>query len=389
MRNGIHEGHRLARSHALAEGLGLDGHGVGHLDGIVIVLRAVLIRLAAVRGVTDNRTIGGTGEAEHLGAGIRAGVDAGRRRGNVLGRGNAHGHLDGLRGIGRIDVIGILHGAFDSKGLCLELCGVKALDALPLNVDQIGLAAGEGQADLFCKAPVALGARVLSGLRDHGISKGNVHVIELIHLLVHVLARLGEQGVQILGAVLLRDPCGVLGCFLPIHPEVQVIGHGVLHARGSAPRLQLQRRRVTREMLGRTRLVARRRPGDRRRTAGALGEVLGNIGPGVPAAGLDPHGRCALGEDLMGRRSRDLEIHRGDDRRIDSRDLAVVVSREVLDLERLLREIGAFRGIRPLPVVEVSTVLAGGRDRDGPADIASHVDLIGPARVALTVKRGV
>ena len=91
----------------------------------------------------------------------------------------------------------------------------------------------------------------------------------------------------------------------------------------------------------------------------------------------------------MGRRSRDLEVHRGDDWRVDSRDLAVVVSREVLDLKRLLREVGALRGIRPLPVVEVAPVLAGGRDRDGPADIASHVDLIGPARVALTVKRGV
>ena len=389
MRDGVREGRRLARCHALAEGLGLDGHGVGHLDGIVIVLRAVLVRLAAVRGVANDRAIGGTGEAEHLGAGIRARIDAGRRRGNVLGRGNMHGHLDGLRGIGRIDVIGILHGAFDSKGLCLELCGVKALDALPFNIDQIGFAAGEGQADLFCKAPVALGPRVLSGLRDHGISKGNVHVIELVHLLVHVLSRLGEQGVQALGAVLLRDPCGVLGRFLPIHPEVQVIGHGVLHARGSAPRLQLQRRRVARKVLGRTRLIARRRPGDRRRTAGALGEVLGNIGPGVPAAGLDLHGRCALRKNLMGRRSRDLEVHRGDDRRVDSRDLAVVVSREVLDLKRLLREVGALRGIRPLPVVEVAPVLAGGRDRDGPADIASHVDLIGPARVALTVKCGV
>ena len=300
-----------------------------------------------------------------------------------------HGYLNGLRCTGRVNIRRVADPTLRSQGLSAQIGRIKTIHLPPFDVYQIGLATGKGHAHLARKAPVALAPAILDALRGHGIFKGDIDVIERAQRRVHVRARLRKHGVQVLGAVPLRDPCRVARGRLTVHVKVKAVRKGVLHALvGSASCREFEGTRVDRKVRGLPLLVTRGRPGDPDRTVGGR-EVLRGIGPGALAANPDLQRGRGLGKQRAGTGRLDLQVDRRDERRVHGGDLAAVRKRIAGDGQRFLRKVGAFGRVLPYPMAKGAAVLRRCGNRDGRAQGALHLKAGRPVLIVLPVVRGV
>ena len=389
IRDAVLIGRGLARGPSAKEGLGLEGHTVRNLDRIAFVDGAFRGGFCAVGGVANRRAVRGARKLDALRTGVRAGSEARHRRRRLPVRSDMHGYLDRFRRTGRVDIGRVADPTLRSQGLSAQVGRIKTIHPLPFDVYQIGLATGKGHAHLARKAPVALAPTILDALRGHGIFKGDVDVIERAQRRVHVRARLRKHGVQVLGAVPLRDPCRVVRGHSAVHVKVKAVRKGVLHALvGSASCREFEGTRVDRKVRGLPLLVARGRPGDPDRTVGGR-EVLRGIGPGALVANLDLQRGRGLGKQRAGTGRLDLQVDRRNERRVHGGDLAAVRKRIVGDGQRFLRKVGALGRALPFPMAKGAAILCRCGNRDGRAQGALHLKAGRPVLIVLSVVRGI